>query len=482
MRKRTNALSALLAPVALGAFFFLFFPILFPLLPCAASAVNAVNAADGAGTVAITARADGINADGICADRKNASVSAAAFIGERKLPRGAAVNGVSVGGLTEREAREILCAREEKNVPALVVETPAGNYAYAYPDVGFFIDFSPIFERAQRNGKYEIEPRYFVNGLEEKAERICADNRKSAQNACVRFGENGFSFDGEQDGIVCDKERLKREMKEAVLQPPTTSGAGARAFPRVRLFTQGKKPEITIAAAKNGTRLIGEFTTWFSPNDGGRCANIALAAKKLNGSVVRAGEEFSFNAAVGERTKKQGFQDAKIIQDGEFVLGAGGGVCQVSTTLFNAALLSGLKITARNPHSLAVAYAEPSRDAMVSSSSDLRFKNPFPYPVYLAASTGESSVTVRFFGKKTGYEYKISSVIAGEIDPPAPLVKYGDFEGEIRRAKKGIKSESYLETYFSGKLVRREWLYSDAYAPTRAVIGKKIGNTAKKTP
>lgn len=141
-----------------------------------------------------------------------------------------------------------------------------------------------------------------------------------------------------------------------------------------------------------------------------------------------------------------------------------------------------MKITARNPHSLAVAYVDPSRDAMVSSASDLRFKNPFSYPVYLSASAGERSVTIRFFGKKTGYEYKISSVIAGEIEPPAPLVKYGDFEGEIKRAKKGIKSESYLETFFSGRLVRRERLYADEYAPTRGIVGKKIDNTAKKTP
>lgn len=121
MRKRTNALSVLLAPVALGAFFFLFFPIAF-------------------------------------ATEKSAAVAAASIV-VRKLPRGAAVNGVNVGEKTEREAREILYAVEEKNVPSLTVETPTGNYVYSYPEIGFLVDFSSIFERAQRNGKYEIAPR-----------------------------------------------------------------------------------------------------------------------------------------------------------------------------------------------------------------------------------------------------------------------------------------------------------------------------------
>ena len=324
-------------------------------------------------------------------------------------------------------------------------------------------------------------PVYFLKGLEEKAERICADNRLSPLDACIRFSEDGFSFDGERSGVECDKEKLKMDIARALTLPKERGEHGEGKFPTVELSCRQKNPKISLFEAKRNAEEIGAFTTWFSTEDTGRCSNIALAAKKLDGLTVRAGQEFSFNAAVGARTKKRGFKEAKIIQDGEFVTGTGGGVCQVSTTLFNAALLSGLRVTARSPHSLAVAYIAPSRDAMVSSASDLKFKNPFSYPVYLSVKTGEGYLTVRFFGRKTGYEYKLESVITGETDPPEPLVKYGETEGEIRKERKGVKSESYLVTYFSGKFVRRERLYADAYAPTRGIVGKKIDNTAKKT-
>lgn len=97
--------------------------------------------------------------------------------------------------------------------------------------------------------------------------------------------------------------------------------------------------------------------------------NIALAAEKINGCILADGEEFSFNGRVGARTESNGFLSAPIILEGDFVEGVGGGVCQASTTVYNAALLAGMEITEQHPHSLRVGYVEPSFDAMVSGKN-----------------------------------------------------------------------------------------------------------------
>lgn len=224
------------------------------------------------------------------------------------------------------------------------------------------------------------------------------------------------------------------------------------------------------------------FSTWFSQNDGGRCRNIALAAQWIDGVTVQPYGEFSFNKRVGKRTKSAGFHEAKIILQGEFVQGVGGGVCQVSTTLYNAALLAGMTVEEFHPHSLPVSYVPPSRDAMVSSASDLTFVNPYPFPVRIKATAKNEEVTVRFYGKKKTSDYKISSVITGELPPPEPIEKEAGEGVKEREGRKGFTSEAYLERYEKGLLVSRKKLRTDSYAPQRGVVVKKNADTTKKMP
>ena len=130
--------------------------------------------------------------------------------------------------------------------------------------------------------------------------------------------------------------------------------------------------------------LRATFSTDYSKSSAERKHNVGLAAKSLDNVFVDAGGEFSFNKTVGERTYKRGYKSAKIIVNGEFTEGVGGGVCQVSTTLYNAALLAGLEISEVNQHSVAVSYVAPSFDAMVNSgSADLRFINRTHNPVII---------------------------------------------------------------------------------------------------
>ena len=234
---------------------------------------------------------------------------------------------------------------------------------------------------------------------------------------------------------------------------------------------------IERVSAETKWEKISSYTTYFNVEDVGRCENIAIAAELISGITVQPYGEFSFNQTVGRRTEEAGFQKAKIIMNGEYVLGTGGGVCQVSTTLYNAALKSGLTVTEFHPHSLQVNYVAPSRDAMVSTQSDLCFVNPHSFPVRLTAEVFKGGVRVYFSGKKDAYRYEIVSRVLSETPPPAPIIKEGEKEEILRSPKNGVKSEAYLERYAGDKLLSRKRLRVDEYRPVQGIIVKKIGNT-----
>ena len=223
-----------------------------------------------------------------------------------------------------------------------------------------------------------------------------------------------------------------------------------------------------------GWEKLSAYTTYFNQKDGGRCENIAIAASLIDGITIQPYGEFSFNATVGRRTAEAGFQQAKIIVNGEYVLGVGGGVCQVSTTLYNAALKSGLEATEFHPHSLRVAYVDPSRDAMVSSQSDLKLFNPHGHAVYLSAKAENGWIRITFYGKANGERYELVSKLLEEIPPPVAIVKDGEQDGVLREEKQGAKSELYLERYKNGKLVSRKRLRKDEYRPIQGIIVKKV--------
>ncbi len=242
-------------------------------------------------------------------------------------------------------------------------------------------------------------------------------------------------------------------------------------------------PNATFAQAEKnpyGFEKLCSYTTYFNQEEKGRAQNIAIAASLIDGVTLQPYGEFSFNATVGKRTAEAGYQNAKIIVDGEYVSGVGGGVCQVSTTLYNAALKSGLQVTEYHPHSLRVSYVPPSRDAMVSSQSDLKLFNPTAHPVYLSATVFNGGLRVSFYGKNDGCRYEISSSVLGEIPPPPPIVKEGQEEGVLRAPKSGLKSEAYLEKYRGNALLTKTRLRTDEYRPTQGILVKKIADTTKK--
>lgn len=190
---------------------------------------------------------------------------------------------------------------------------------------------------------------------------------------------------------------------------------------------------------------LSAFTTYFDADNAERCHNIALAAKTLDKTVICAGECFSFNAAVGARTAENGYKKAKVIEDGRFVLGIGGGVCQVSTTVYNAAVLAGLEICELHAHSLQVGYVPPSRDAMVSGTTcDLRFKNARQTPVLMRVLCGDGCICCAFYGKSDGLSYSFLSKEIEIVPRPAAVLVEGDDERVISFGRDGLISEGYV--------------------------------------
>ena len=246
----------------------------------------------------------------------------------------------------------------------------------------------------------------------------------------------------------------------------------ATAFAVAYFFGISCQSGVFLAKSDSAIReRLASYTTYFNQNDGGRCENIRLAASRLNGIALQPYGELSFNAVVGARTAKNGYKQAKVIVQGEFVEGIGGGVCQVSTTLYNAALLSGLTVVESYAHSLQVGYVPPSRDAMVTSRNDLRLYNPRKETVYISSSVSAGSLRFTIYGKTNGRTYEIESREIEEIPPVEQLLAPG--EEFLRLPRSGLKSESYLKTYEKGVLVSIRRLRTDEYAPQKGVIRKK---------
>ena len=233
--------------------------------------------------------------------------------------------------------------------------------------------------------------------------------------------------------------------------------------------------------------LRSSFFTSYSKSTDERKHNIALASKSINNTFVDVNGEFSFNYTVGERTKKRGYKEAKIIVGGEFVDGVGGGVCQVSTTLYNAVLLAGLKVIEYHPHSLPVSYVAPSFDAMVNSSwADLKFVNNTHNPIIIKTFANGEKLSVEIWGQKMSEGYVRESVITKTLPPLEDKVTFDDgglypelYEGEFKQVRwgnSGYLSEGYLIKVVGGKKVKIK-IRSDKYSPTRGLI---VWGKAKK--
>lgn len=270
---------------------------------------------------------------------------------------------------------------------------------------------------------------------------------KTIAKKCYKKPENAaFYLDGENIkirpsklGRKIDEEKLTEDIKLCL-----SAGGGFVKCKEITLY-----PEFDESSLKKCDILRAWFSTDFSGSNKARINNLTLATNALSGVTVYTGEVFSFNEVVGERSEKFGYENAKVIVDGKYVDGVGGGVCQVSTTLYNAALLANLSVVEQHRHTLAVSYVEKSFDAMVSYGyADLKIKNDTGAPIFIVGKVEDETLTFYIYGKKQTATVERVSVLKKILKPNVEVV-FSDLleKGKSRTLvapKNGYESEGYL--------------------------------------
>ncbi len=378
-----------------------------------------------------------------------------------KLPKNVTVNGINVGGMTAAQAAQAVreSIEDDLKTKSLTIVGATKNYRFEYPEIGYKDNLQQLLKTVKKGGSYTAEVKYFLNGISEIAAAVCDSQSVLVTEPYAQFNDTGepFTYFEGCDGLRADRLSLMADIRLSL----------STDFKDVKLKFNTVKRTKNLESVKRDTKKLGSFITYFDGDNISRSHNIRLAASAINGTVLKKGEVFSFNATVGARTRERGYKSAKIIENGSFVEGVGGGVCQVSTTLYNAAVLSGLKIKEYHPHSLAVSYVPPSCDAMVSGSYfDMKFENVTGSPVFIRSRTGANFVAFDIYGRSDGASYSYSSCVTGSI--PAPIEPCDDISLE-KSGRDGIISEGYLTITRYG-IQKRVLMRRDKYAPVKRVV------------
>ena len=298
-------------------------------------------------------------------------------------------------------------------------------------------------------------------------ENIYTEIRKSPQDAY--YTKEPFEVHPHVDGIDFNisieeaKSLLNTENQQVVIplkitKPNvTTNQIGTEAFPN----------------------LLASYSTTFSTKAANRTTNIRLASNKINGVVLMPGEQFSYNKVVGKRTAQAGFKSAPAYSGGKVVNDIGGGICQVSSTLYNTALRANLEIIKRSNHRFATGYVPLSTDATVSwGGPEFIFKNSRKYPIKIVSKVNGGKITVDIYGCKEETEYEV--VIKSETLQTIPMkTEYRTNtslpQGTTKTVQKGhggYKSRAYRILKLNGKVVSKQLLSTDTYAQLPTIIEK----------
>ncbi len=240
-----------------------------------------------------------------------------------------------------------------------------------------------------------------------------------------------------------------------------------------------REPEVTLEdiEEKLFSEVIGEYSTTFKTSQVSRSKNILLASNKINGTILAPDEIFSYNDVVGERSYSEGFEEATVYMNGESVPGLGGGICQVSSTLFNAVVFADLEIVERVNHQLTVSYVPLGRDATVDYGNiDFRFKNTSGYPVKILSSAEDGVMYMAILGYKEDKSKSVSfeTVTIGHTEAPEkkvddPTLPLGEEKVESEGTS-GYIVDTYKITKRDGEEADREYLCRSNYRGALRII------------
>lgn len=306
------------------------------------------------------------------------------------------------------------------------------NEAYNYTKTkSYFKNIKRILNLNKSSKNLKLKSTYNETKLSNKIQNIYDLIQLKMKNASIYISDSGNisiskSVVGKELDMVSTKESIYDAIKNRNYQP-------------INLIVNKKEPNITTQDVKSVNSLLSEFSTKFSTSNENRATNIMLSSKATSDVLLMPGEEFSYNNLTGKRTKANGYKDAPVIINGKLENDVGGGVCQVSSTLFNSVLYSGLDVTSRKNHSLKSSYVPIGRDAMVSDGgSDFRFKNPYSHPVYIKNTVSNGVITSKIYGNdldKKNITIKVEPYTKNELDAAKTYIEYRDLNGNIQSTK-----------------------------------------------
>ena len=303
-------------------------------------------------------------------------------------------------------------------------------YHYTKTD-SYFENVKRFFDLNKNSKNLEIKSLYNENKLSEKIQNISDSINVDMKNAKVYISDSGnISVSSATIGKELDIASTKESIYDAIKN---------KDYKSIDLKVNIKEPKISTEAVKSVNTLLAEFSTKFSTKDSNRVTNVVLSAKATSDVLLMPGEEFSYNNLTGKRTASNGYKDAPVIINGKLEQDVGGGVCQVSSTLFNSVLYSGLDVTSRRNHSLKSSYVSIGRDAMVSDGgSDFRFKNPYSHPVYIKNTVSNGVITSKIYGNtsdKKNISIKVEPYTTGGLDAAKTYIEYKDSNGKVIRTQ-----------------------------------------------
>lgn len=394
--------------------------------------------------------------------------------------KGVTIDNLDVSRKTMEQALEYIKEIKTKEIKGKHMNLIYGERTYkiSLADLGFSYDYDEAVKKAIKLGRegnflkrlrdiakikggvnIPLRSFYSLEKAETIVNAISKEINTEAKDAVIRLVNGKIN--------IIDHEIGKRVLKEDLLG---LIDHNINKLEDITIPVEDVIPAVTnkLLARING--IIGEYSTSFKGSSKNRIENIRLSANAISNKLILPGEEFSYNKATGPRTAESGYREANVIIGGELTPDIGGGVCQTSTTLYNALLLADLTILERHNHSIPVGYVPIGQDAAVAYGYlDLKFKNPFDFPIFLHTKLTGDRLYVYIYGDKNVKDYtvKITSQIVETIQPKTEIIFDSSMEpGEnilIQKGRTGYKVVTYKSIIKDGKVVSKEQITRDHY-------------------
>lgn len=412
---------------------------------------------------------------------------------------GVSVDHIDLSGKTKEEAKEII-DRYTKDLKSqkINIKTDLSKVGISLKDFGMKTDAKLVLENAYSYGKIGNIIRRYKEQADSRQHKINFDIKKTidkkawnkklkekenklivhAKNATVKRVNQSFQVIDEQYGQNIEYGKGYKDFVTYL----NTKWEGKKG--EFLLPTSVDEPKYKRADLEQVKDRLGSYTTSFGSSTLDRSQNITTGANHINGTVVYPDEEFSTYAKIAPYTYENGYRVGKAYSNGMVIDSIGGGVCQVSSTLYNALIRSDLEITERAPHSMTVGYVPLAADAaMADTYKNLKFKNNTKFPVYVEAITGGGEITINIYGKETrpkNQEEKFRSETVEVYYPGADIVTHDSsmLEGQMivtQSSHTGYKAQLWKDIYRDGKKIDSVLVNTSVYqsAPRRVTVGTR---------